>query len=541
MTLPRRLPNLKLRLFRCAGIARAAGGIGIDSVGIYTTPDAHSLHTTAATEAVEIGGEAAAADPVAAYLDVAALIDVALRTGADCVHPGYGFVSESAHFAEQCAANGITFIGPHPAALALFGDKVAARALAIEVGVPVVPGSAEALNSAEDAAAAISEVTGLDYPVMLKASAGGGGRGIRVVESEADLAAAFETCRREALAAFGDGSVFVEQFVTKPRHIEVQILADTAGNVVHLFERDCSVQLRHQKVLEVAPAPGLDPTLRSQLQADAIKLAKASNYSCAGTVEFLVQPETGAYFFIECNPRIQVEHTVTEQVTGVDLVESQFRLAGGATLSELGLTQDAISCRGYSIQARVVASGTGTLRAYKEPSGAGIRVDGCGYVGFTPAPQFDPLLAKVICSHPSDDLEIVIERSIRALQEFYIDGVPTNLPPLCAILAHPDFKAGDCRTSLLSDYPALMLTTEMSSQRTADLLAKQAGSSSSAAGGGSAALALDVTGSEAVLPQLDVGVGEEAVECPVCSECAQLLLSALCTWLYCYSPMLLAS
>ena len=311
---------------RCAaGIARAAGGIGIDSVAVYTAPDALSLHVTAATEAVEIG-DPAAADPVAAYLDVASLIDVALSTGADCVHPGYGFVSENSHFAEQCAANGITFIGPPASALALFGDKVAARALAIEVGVPVVPGSAAALTSAEDALSTIAAVPGLDYPVMLKASAGGGGRGMRVVEAEADLAEAFETCSREALAAFGDGSVFVEQFVARPRHIEVQILADNAGNVVHLFERDCSVQLRHQKVLEIAPAPELDPVLRAQLHADAIKLAKASNYSCAGTVEFLVQPDSGDYYFIECNPRIQVEHTVTEQVTGIDLVESQFKV-----------------------------------------------------------------------------------------------------------------------------------------------------------------------------------------------------------------------
>ena len=276
---------------------------------------------------------------------------------------------------------------------------------------------------------------------------------------------------------------------------------------MHLFERDCSVQLRNQKVLEIAPAPNVDPALRAQLHADAIKLAKASNYSCAGTVEFLVQPDSGEYFFIECNPRIQVEHTVTEQVTGIDLVESQFKIASGSSLADLGLSQEAISTRGYSIQARVVATGTGTLTSYKEPSGAGIRVDGSGYVGYTPAPQFDPLLAKVICSHPAENLQSSIDRSIRALEEFHIDGVATNLAPLVAILHHPDFQGGDCRTSLLTDYPELMLTTEVGS-KTSDLLAAQVGP----AGPASSA---SQTSNEAVLPPLEVGAGEEAVECPV--------------------------
>ena len=277
--------------------------------------------------------------------------------------------------------------------------------------------------------------------------------------------------------------------------------------MVHLFERDCSVQLRNQKVLEIAPAPNVDPALRAQLHADAIKLAKASNYSCAGTVEFLVQPDSGEYFFIECNPRIQVEHTVTEQVTGIDLVESQFKIASGSSLADLGLSQETISTRGYSIQARVVATGTGTLTSYKEPSGAGIRVDGSGYVGYTPAPQFDPLLAKVICSHPAENLQSSIDRSIRALEEFHIDGVATNLAPLVAILQHPDFQGGDCRTSLLTDYPELMLTTEVGS-KTSDLLAAQVGP----AGPASSA---SQTSNEAVLPPLEVGAGEEAVECPV--------------------------
>ena len=269
---------------------------------------------------------------------------------------------------------------------------------------------------------------------------------MRVVEKAKEMAEAFERCAGEAEAAFGDAALFVEKLIARPRHIEVQILADSHGNVIHLHERDCSVQLRHQKVVEVAPAPELDDALRTRIHADAIKLAEAAEYVNAGTVEFLVSPESGEHFFIECNPRIQVEHTVTEQVTGVDIVEAQFRLASGASLESLGLgeQQSVGAPRGYAVQARVVARGGGTIRAYKEPSGPGVRVDACGYQGYAPPSQFDPLLAKVICSSSSSSsFASAVERTLRALDEFHIAGLPTNLAQLRAILAHPGFRAGD--------------------------------------------------------------------------------------------------
>ncbi|HEY3889804.1 MAG TPA: biotin carboxylase N-terminal domain-containing protein, partial [Caulobacteraceae bacterium] len=311
-------------------IARAAAGLGVETVGVYAPADALGLHVRAATGSHAL---AASADPVAAYLDVAALVAAAEAAGCDGVHPGYGFLSESAGFARACRDAGLTFIGPGAEALALFGDKTRARELAKSLDIPVAPGSA-ALTSADDAGTAAEA---LGYPVMLKAAAGGGGRGMRAVSGPDAMAAAFARCRGEAQAAFGDGAVFLEKLVARPRHIEVQVLADAHGDIVHLYERDCSVQLRNQKVVEIAPAPGLDPALRARILGDALKLARAAGYVNAGTVEFLVDPQAGEHYFIECNPRIQVEHTVTEQVTGVDLVEAQFRIAAGETLAALGL------------------------------------------------------------------------------------------------------------------------------------------------------------------------------------------------------------
>ena len=434
-------------------IAKAATDLGMESVSVHPPVDALSLHTRFTTETRAIGG--AGLDGVAAYLDIESIIRAARASGADCVHPGYGFLAENAAFAERCAAEGITFVGPSPAALALFGDKVSARALATSLGILVVPGSTEPLRDATDAA---ERAASIGYPVMLKASAGGGGRGMRAVHGAAEMADAFEGCRREAEAAFGDGSVFLEKLVVRPRHIEVQVLADSHGNVVHLHERDCSVQLRNQKVVEIAPAPNLDPAVRAKLHADAVRLVAAADYVNAGTVEFLVSPETGEHWFIECNPRIQVEHTVTEQVTGIDLVEAQFHIAAGATLASLGLgSQDAVGApRGYSVQARVVATGVGTLSAYKEPAGAGVRVDAHGYLGYAPPPQFDPLLAKVIgTSSAGGTLTSALDRTKRALDEFHIAGLPTNLPQLRAILVHDAVRAGDARTTLLAEEPAL--------------------------------------------------------------------------------------
>jgi acetyl/propionyl-CoA carboxylase alpha subunit/acetyl-CoA carboxylase carboxyltransferase component len=430
-------------------IARAASSLGIDSVAVFTAADSLSLHTKLAGAAREIG--APGGDPVRGYLDIDAVVGAAKASGSDCVHPGYGFLSENAGFAQRCQAEGLRFVGPSAATLALFGDKVQARAFAQAQGIPVVPGAAAALASS-DAAKALAKSIG--YPVMLKASAGGGGRGMRAVAGPAEMDEAFARCQSEAEAAFGDRALFLEKIVPRPRHIEVQVLGDSQGNVVHLFERDCSVQLRNQKVVEIAPAPNLEAGLRQRILADAVTLARAAHYENAGTVEFLVNPETGEHFFIECNPRIQVEHTITEQVMGFDLVEAQFRIAAGASLASLGLAdQKAVGLpRGYAVQARVVAQGTGTITAYREPSGPGVRVDACGYVGLAPPPQFDPLLAKLVCqSGSSGTFDSAVERTQRALDEFHIAGVPTNVDQLRAILAHPEFRAGSARTTLLSE------------------------------------------------------------------------------------------
>ena len=488
-------------------IAKAAAALGMESVGVYAPVDALSLHTRSASQAKEIRN-GAAENPVAAYLDAQAQVAIAKETGCDCVHPGYGFLAENAPFAERCADAGLAFVGPSPAVLALFGDKVRARALAQSLDIPVVPGSDGPVVSANDASAAAER---LGYPVMLKAAAGGGGRGMRLVDSAADMAEAFERCQSEARAAFGDGALFVEKQVRRPRHIEVQILADGHGNVVHLHERDCSVQLRHQKVVETAPAPGLDDALRQRILADAIKLAQAAEYVNAGTVEFLVEPESGSHYFIECNPRIQVEHTVTEQVTGVDLVEAQFRIAAGASLESLGLgDQQAVGApRGFAVQARVVARGTGSLSAYKEPSGPGIRVDACGYVGYAPPPQFDPLLAKVVCSSSSaGSFASAVDRTARALDEFHIGGVATNLGQLRAILGHPTVRTGDARTSLLAEEPALLATVgDGAGNGALALMRQQATAMGVAASGGTA------TGTTA--PALEVDSSQEAVACPM--------------------------
>ena len=382
-------------------VARAASALGVESVAVYARVDALSLHTRVTTEAHVLDGPPShASDPVRAYLDTDALIAIAKASRCDCVHPGYGFLSENPSFAKRCAEEGIAFIGPHPETLTLFGDKTKARELARSLGIPIVPGSSKTVASVAEATI-VAETIG--YPVLLKAAAGGGGRGMRAVADGDEIAAAFARCQSEAQAAFGDGTVFVEKLIARPRHIEVQILADTGGSIVHLYERDCSVQLRNQKVIEIAPAPSLDPGLRQCILDDAIRLARAAGYVNAGTVEFLVIPESSEHFFIECNPRIQVEHTVTEQVTGVDLVEAQFRIAAGESLQALGIpTQDAIAApRSYAIQARIVAGGAGMLTGYKEPAGPGVRVDSCGYLGYVPPPQFDPMFAKLICESNS--------------------------------------------------------------------------------------------------------------------------------------------
>jgi acetyl/propionyl-CoA carboxylase alpha subunit len=447
-------------------IARAAAGLGIETVAVHSPADAQALHTRVANQAVAIGG--AEPDPVKPYLDADALIAAAQATGCDAVHPGYGFLSENAGFARRCQAEGLVFVGPAPETLELFGDKVRARALARSLGVPVVPGSDGPLASAADAAAAAQAV---GYPVMLKAAAGGGGRGMRRVDRAADLEAAFARCASEAESAFGDGAVFLEKLVEQPRHIEVQVLADGQGGLVHLWERDCSVQARNQKVVEIAPAAGLDPGLRGRILEHALRLAAAADYLNAGTVEFLVQPETGAHHFIECNPRIQVEHTVTEEITGVDMVEAQFRIAAGERLADLGLAEPP-PARGFAVQARISATGAGTLVGYKEPTGPGVRVDSCGYPGLTPPPQFDPMFAKVIArSNSSGSLASALDRCRRALAEFHIEGLPANLGQLQAILAAPAVRAGEARTTLIAEHPELAAGAAAEPSRTLSLLA----------------------------------------------------------------------
>ena len=440
-------------------IAKAAELLNMGTVAVYACDDERSLHVAAADEAEELPG----ADAVAAYLDIRAVVETALRCGCDCVHPGYGFLAENAAFADACAEAGIVFVGPSADTLELFGDKVRARALAASLDVPVAAGSPGAVA---DAAAAAEAAAAVGLPVMLKAAAGGGGRGMRAVERIEDIAEAFERCSSEAAAAFGDGTVFVERLVDRPRHIEVQVLADQHGSVAHLWERDCSVQQRNQKVIEIAPAPRLHSGLRDRLHADAVRLAARADLANAATVDFLVSPETGDHFFIECNPRIQVEHTVTEQVTGVDLVEAQFRIAAGARLEDIGIAASvndagdsatasgelgrlAILPRGFAVQARVVATGSGAISAYQEPSGVGVRVDAAGYAGYTPPPHYDPLLAKVIGT--ASTLKAAAARTSWALADFHIGQLPTNIDHLREILSHPAVLSGDARTTLLAE------------------------------------------------------------------------------------------
>lgn len=489
-------------------IARAAASLGMESVAIYASVDEASLHTRAATQAQLIGVKPGA-DPVAAYLDIGAVIDAAKGAECDCVHPGYGFLSENGEFAARCAEAGLAFVGPLAETLKLFGDKTRARELARSLNIPIVPGSAGPVNGV-DQATGIAAAIG--YPVMIKAAAGGGGRGMRRVDHPDDISDAFIRCQSEAKAAFGDGTLFLEKIVERPRHIEVQVLADNHGTVVHLYERDCSVQLRNQKLVEIAPAPNLASELRATLLEEAVRLARAAGYRNAGTVEFLVKPETGEHYFIECNPRIQVEHTVTEQVTGIDLVEMQFRIAAGATLAELGMREQAAIAepRGFAIQARIVAQGAGVMSSYKEPGGPGVRVDACGYLGYAPPPQFDPMFAKLIGqSNSSGTYASAIDRTLRALNEFHIAGLPTNLALLSDTLDNPEVRAGNARTTLLAENPQIGGRSNSATGATLTLLDDKAAALTASRVG--APRPTDVQPAVS----LEVQEGEEAVESPM--------------------------
>ena len=433
---------------------RAAYELGIRTVAVYTPDDRASLHRQKADEAYEIGE---AGHPVRAYLDVDTLVETALQVEAHAIYPGYGFLSESADLARACEEVGLVFVGPPSQALELTGNKLRARLAAEEAGVPVLKASGSVANPDEAANAAES----IGYPVFVKAAGGGGGRGLRLVERPEDLKGSVQTAAREAEAAFGDPTVFLEQALIRPRHIEVQVLADAASEVVHLFERDCSVQRRHQKVLEIAPAPNLKRRLRERLCEAAVRFGRAVDYLGAGTVEFLVG-EDGRHVFIEMNPRIQVEHTVTEETTDVDLVHAQLRIAGGETLQDLDLTQDRIRQRGVALQCRVTtedpAQGfrpdTGRISVYRSPGGAGIRLDGGNtYAGTEITPYFDSLLVKVT-AHGAD-LPSAAVRARRALAEFRVRGVATNVAFLRAVLSEPDFLAGLATTSFIDERPYL--------------------------------------------------------------------------------------
>ena len=433
-------------------IARAVAGLGLKSVAVYSEDDARSLHVKAADQAVALAGVGAKA-----YLDGPAVVRAALEAGCGAVHPGYGFLSEQAGFAKLCAEAGLVFIGPSPESLALFGDKAQARALALKCKVPVSQGTAGA-TSLEEAKAFFAGLSG--GAMMIKASAGGGGRGMRLVRDAADVEESYVRCRSEAQAAFGDGDVYVERVIDNARHIEVQVLGDATGALIQLGDRDCSLQRRRQKLIEIAPSPNLSADMRGQLAEASLSLAKAANYQSLGTFEFLVEGGGERFVFIEANARLQVEHTITEEVTGVDLVQAQIEIAQGKTLADLGLST-APAPRGWAIQLRVNtetmdASGAlkptgGVLAAFEPPSGPGVRVDSYGYTGYSTNPNFDSLLAKVIVHDRGPKFADAVRKAGRALEEFRLEGVATNIPLLGAILRRPELAAGQVNTLLVED------------------------------------------------------------------------------------------
>jgi pyruvate carboxylase len=452
---------------------RAAYELGAKTVAVFPHEDRMSEHRLKADESYLIGDEG---HPVKAYLDVDEMIRVAKHAGADAIYPGYGFLSENVEFARKCADAGLTFIGPPAEVLDMAGDKVAALKAAKAAGIPVLKSS----EPSTDKDALISAADEIGFPIFVKAVAGGGGRGMRRVENREDLPELLAAAMREADNAFGDATVFLEQAVLAPRHIEVQILADNEGNVVHLFERDCSVQRRHQKVIEIAPAPNLDPAIRDALCRDAVKFAKSLGYVNAGTVEFLVDTEgerAGEHVFIEMNPRIQVEHTVTEEVTDIDLVSAQMRIASGESLESIGIRQEEVRVNGFAIQTRITTENpsngfvpdTGRIVAYRSPGGAGVRLDGAtGMAGNSISGHFDSMLVKLTCR--GRDFETAVRRASRALAEFRIRGVTHNIKFLQAVLADPDFQKGGVSTSFIDKRPHLLELAE-SKDRSTKLLA----------------------------------------------------------------------
>jgi pyruvate carboxylase len=447
---------------------RAAYELGAGTVAVFPHEDRNSLHRLKADEAYEIGEEG---HPVRAYLSVEEIVRAARTAGADAIYPGYGFLSENPELASACRDAGITFVGPSEEVLELTGNKARAVAAARAAGVPVLQSS----EPGTDVGKLVEDAEEIGFPVFVKAVAGGGGRGMRRVQDRDALRESIEAAMREAESAFGDATVFLEQAVVEPRHIEVQILADGEGNVIHLYERDCSVQRRHQKVVEIAPAPNLPEELRAKICADAVNFAKEIGYSCAGTVEFLLDRD-GKHVFIEMNPRIQVEHTVTEEVTDVDLVQSQMRIAAGETLADLGFSQEKMYLRGAALQCRITTEDptngfrpdTGMISAYRSPGGSGIRLDGgTAFAGTEISAHFDSMLVKLTCR--GRDFATAVGRARRALAEFRIRGVATNIPFLQAVLDDADFAAGNVTTAFIEQRPHL-LTARHSADRGTRLL-----------------------------------------------------------------------
>lgn len=469
-------------------IAQAAEESGMASVAVYPRDDEHSLHVRRADHAHLLQGRGASA-----YLDIEQLVRAARDNGCDAIHPGYGFLSENARFARRCAEEGLVFVGPGPDVLELFGDKARARQCAQDNGVPLLEGT-QGPASSEQVAAFLASL-GAGAAVVIKAVAGGGGRGMRIVHSPDEIETAYESCRSEAAAAFGNGALYAERLMPRARHIEVQLVGDASGAVSHLFERDCTVQRRHQKLIEMSPSPALLPATRQRLFAAALKMAQSVRYQGLGTFEFLVDADNGERFaFIEVNPRLQVEHTVTEEVLGIDLVQAQLRIAGGSTLAELGLSQAEVpSPRGFAMQMRLNLEtmdssgnpmpGAGRLGAYEMPTGHGVRIDGYGYAGYRTNPAFDSLLAKLIVSVPTEGdagHQALIKKAARALAQTRITGADTNLPFLRALLAHPGFARNELHTKFIEEHGAALMAAARDLQAPADA---HPADSSDAAGG----------------------------------------------------------
>ena len=446
-------------------ILRAASELGIRTVAVYSQDDAHSLHWRLADESCALDKSGAAA-----YLDADAILQAAKGARCDAIHPGYGFLSENAGFASRCAEAGLAFVGPRPDLLSLFGNKAEARKMAERLGIPILSGTSTPTSLSE--AADFFDSLPASSAMLVKAIAGGGGRGMRLVRRREDLEDAYARCRSEARAAFGSGDVYVEQLLPRARHVEVQIAGDGTGAVSHLGERDCSIQRRHQKLVEIAPAPGLPHGLRQRLVTAATTLAASVRYDNIGTFEFLVDSGSldppSSFAFIEANPRLQVEHTVTEEVYGVDLVATQLELSSGRSLADLGLLQANVPApRGVAIQARInmetmqpdgsTRPSSGTLDAFTPANGPGIRVDTFGYPGYTPSGRFDALLAKLIAYHASGDFQRAAGRLQRALAEFHIDGVAVNIAFLHRLLRHPAFLDASFHTRFVDDHLSELL------------------------------------------------------------------------------------